>query len=212
MRVLTLFLLAPLLVLNCAIAQQSSQPITVVETLQSALIDVMKNANSLGFQGRFDQLAPVIERTHDLAYIARFAIGKKLWDQLNVEQQKRYVELFSNYSIATYAARFNDYDGESFQIESEKSMKRGRVQVSSYLKINNTVEDKGLPETDGMIDFNYVLREHQDRWQIVNIIVQGVSDLALKRAEYKTLISDKGFEALIKHIEDKTQAYTESQS
>lgn len=207
-----IFLIALLLVLNCALAQQPSQPIAVVETLQTALIDVMKNAKSLGFKGRFDQLAPVIEQTHDLPYIARFAIGKRWWDRLNAEQQKRYVEVFSNYSIATYASRFNDFDGESFQVESEKSMKRGRVRVSSYLKTNNTVDDNSSPGSDGLIDFNYVLRENKDRWQIINIIVQGVSDLALKRAEYKTLISDKGLDALIKHIEQKTQAYTESNS
>jgi len=191
-------------------ADQPIQPTAVVKSLQDTLIDAMKNSKSLGYQGRYDRLAPVIEQTHDLAYIARFAIGKKNWDRLDAEQQSRYVDVFSDYSIATYAFRFNDYDGEVFQIDSEKPMKRGRVQVLSHLKITGQQTEVDSIDRAGMIDFNYVLREHEGRWVIINIVVQGVSDLALKRAEYKTLISEKGFDALMTHIEDKTRAYTNS--
>ncbi len=196
--------------LNIVMADQPIQPTAVVKSLQDTLIDAMKNSKSLGYQGRYDRLAPVIEQTHDLAYIARFAIGKKNWDRLDAEQQSRYVDVFSDYSIATYAFRFNDYDGEVFQIDSEKPMKRGRVQVLSHLKITGQQTEVDSIDRAGMIDFNYVLREHEGRWVIINIVVQGVSDLALKRAEYKTLISEKGFDALMTHIEDKTRAYTNS--
>ena len=197
---------------DIAMAGQAIQPIAVVQSLQEALVDVMKNSKSLGYRGRYDRLAPVIKQTHDLAYIARFAIGKKNWERLDAGQQARYVDVFSDYSIATYAFRFNGYDGEVFQIESEKPMKRGRVQVISYLKSTGQQTEVSSADPDGTIDFNYVLREHEGRWVIINIVVQGVSDLALKRAEYKTLISEKGFDALVNHIEDNTRAYTDTDS
>ena len=170
----------------------------------------MKNSQSLGYQGRYDKLAGVIKDTHDLPYIARFAIGKKYWDRLDIDQQARYVNVFTEFSVATYAYRFNGYAGETFRIDSEKPMKRGRIQVLSYL---NSLSQNGASGNDlqfdsAEIDFNYVLREQEGAWKIINIVVQGVSDLALKRAEYRTLIQEDGFDALIKHISDKLQAYT----
>ena len=48
-----------------------------------------------------------------------------------------------------------------------------------------------------------------NQWRIVNIIVNGVSDLALKRAEYNSLLEREGFQALIAKLEEQIRGYAE---
>ena len=51
--------------------------------------------------------------------------------------------------------------------------------------------------------FNYLLRVNNGNWLILNVIAQGVSDLALKRADYAAVIKAEGFDALIDRINKK---------
>ncbi|MGH8550973.1 MAG: ABC transporter substrate-binding protein [Methylococcales bacterium] len=178
-------------------AEPPGQASQVIESLNSALLDVMKNAAALGYRGRFEKLARVIDSTHDLEYIARFSIGRKNWESLSDEQRKRFVDRFREYSVATYANRFNGYSGENFRVTGEQSAKRGQVQVTSLLEIPG----------EETVDFLYLLLPDNGTLKIVNIIVQGVSDLALKRAEFMSLLGDKGFDALLAHLAEKTAEY-----
>jgi phospholipid transport system substrate-binding protein len=49
----------------------------------------------------------------------------------------------------------------------------------------------------------YLLTRKDDRWQIINVIAQGVSDLALKQAEYAYVIKKDGFKGLVSQLNDK---------
>jgi len=48
-----------------------------------------------------------------------------------------------------------------------------------------------------------MMKKKGDTWRIINIIANGVSDLALKRSEYTDVLSRKGFDALIGLMEQK---------
>ena len=74
----------------------------VIEELQAALIDVMKNADELGYSGRYAKLDPVIRSTHALSKIAKVAVGRH-WRQLDGETKATFVDKFSEFCIANYA-------------------------------------------------------------------------------------------------------------
>jgi len=52
----------------------------------------------------------------------------------------------------------------------------------------------------------YTLERKSDGWQIVNVVADGVSDLALRRAEYSRVIRNGGFEALMEHLDEQIAA------
>jgi len=49
-----------------------------------------------------------------------------------------------------------------------------------------------------------------EHWGIVNVIAQGVSDLALKRTEYDAVISAQGIDPLIAKLDAKVASYAAS--
>lgn len=172
-------------------------PREVVEKFQADLIDAMKHGKELGYQGRYKKLAESVAKSHDLIKIARIVIGKE-WQDLSEAQQQKMIDVFSQLSIASYAYNFKDYGGESFRFDSQEETERGGVILHYYLVVPKEKE----------VRFDYMLKEKGDTWQINNIIANGVSDLALKRSEYGSILKRDGFDALIAKIDDKISQYS----
>jgi phospholipid transport system substrate-binding protein len=190
---------ACLTVMHNSYAAEQSNPAAkqIVDKFQEELIDVMKNGKKLGYSGRYDKLKDSVANSHDLAKIARIVVGKE-WEKLSETQQQQLTDVFSKLSIASYAHNFKDYSGESFTFDTEEATTRGGVVIHTHL----TIPD------DKPVKFDYMLKENGGSWRIINIIANGVSDLALKRSEYTTILQREGFDALIAKINEKIDNYS----
>jgi len=175
----------------------SPPAVDVVDNLHSALLAVMNDGQKIGFKGRFDQLTPVIAASFDLPFIAKTAMGRH-WDTLAPSQRSRFVEPFRRLSIATYAANFDSYSGERFKVVSEKELDHGQFQVRSQL----------IKPDGGEVSLDYILRPVDRQWRIINVIANGVSDLALKRADYTQFLKTNGFDALLGKLNEKIAQYS----
>jgi len=186
-------------ILSCVLFIESAganEPSEVVKTLQNSLVGVMKDAETLGYQGRYEKLEPVVVASHDIPYVVRIVVGK-YWKTFDDEQRSRLVKISRQLGIATYANRFDGYSGEQFTLVSEKELPRGKM----------LVETKFTKSDGTQLQFNYLLHKVDDQWRIINISVDGVSDLALKRAEYMSLVKNDGYPALITKMEDQIRRY-----
>jgi len=171
-------------------------PTGVIEGLYAALLDSMKQATALGYEGRRNKLAPVIEQTYDLPFMAKVATGK-YWKELDPAAQQRFVETFTRLTIANYAGRFNGFDGERFLVLSEGDGGQNTTLVRTQL----------VPKGDPPIQLDYRLRNTEGSWRIVDVYLNGtVSELALRRAEYSAEIEREGFDALLRALEEKIAA------
>ena len=173
-------------------AEERAGPEQIVNQLHEALIKAMREGPKLGYQGRYDLLAPVVDQTHDLDFIARTALGAN-WTQLSAEQQRTFTDVFRKLSIGSYAGWFKSHEGERFEFLERQSMPRDQIMVRTRL-----VQKGGEP-----VRFDYVLREGKEGWRIVNVLADGVSDLALKRVEYRAILQRDGFDALINMLKKK---------
>lgn len=171
---------------------EPGSPKQIVSRLHEALIKAMREGEKLGYRGRFELLAPVVDQTHDLDFIARTTLGAN-WTQLDAEQQRTFTDVFRKLSIGTYAGWFKSHDGERFEFLEQQSMPRNQVMVRSSL-----VRLKEEP-----VRFDYILRQGKEGWRIVNILADGVSDLALKRVEYRAILQRDGFPTLIDMLRKK---------
>lgn len=174
----------------------AGQPSSVIERLNTALLSVMKDAEKLDFEGRFQRLFPVITKEFDLPFIAHYTLGS-YWDKLGEEQRNQFLKVFQELSVADYARHFDGYSGEHFTIEKEVSLPRNGVRVRSKLIIPG----------DTSVIFDYLLHKTDDQWHIVNVIANGVSDLAVKRAEYRHIVKTEGFTSLLNQLKAKLALY-----
>ncbi len=197
-RLLAASLLLCVAVLGAGAARAAEPtPTEVVERLNAALIEVMREADALGFQGRYERLAPVLSAAFDFPLMARISAGKhwRAWDEV---LRARFVAAFGNTSIATYAARFDGYGGERFEVLGEQPGRRKTVLVR-----NRLVKSDG--ET---VAIDYLFKtgagDSKAGWRVIDVLLDGkFSELALKRSEYGAVIKNDGVEALIRGLGDQ---------
>ncbi len=170
-----------------------ARPGELVTGLNEALLEVMRNASDLGFQGRYDRLAPVLRETFSFSAMAGISAGRH-WRDLGPEQRRTLVGAFGRMSIGTFAARFDGYSGERFEVIGEEPGPRNTVLVRNQL----------LKSDGEAIEINYLLKRIKDRWRVVDVYLDSTfSELATKRAEYSAVLDREGFDGLIRRIEEK---------
>jgi phospholipid transport system substrate-binding protein len=177
----------------------SASPEQVVKRLHESLTEAMREGSRLGYKGRLELLTPSVTRTHDLDFIARTTLGN-LWSKLSPDQQITFTDTFRQLSISSYADWFKSHEGEAFEFVDQQAMPREQVLVRTRI-VKEKVEIARL---------DYVLRETKDGWRIINIMANGVSDLALKRVEYRSILERDGFPALIDMLKKKIAAAEKS--
>lgn len=178
-----------------AVAADGPAAAATVEKLHAALLATMKEAEKLGYQGRFDRIAPALDETFNFPTIARVVTGR-YWKGLAADKQAAFIETFRRLSAATYADNFDGYSGESFATLGEEDKPGSALVRTAIVKADGT-----------KVSLNYVLNKAGAEWRIVNVIAEGVSDLSLKRSEYGAVIGKEGIDSLIAKLNAKIASY-----
>jgi phospholipid transport system substrate-binding protein len=172
---------------------EQARPVMVIEELNAALLETMRAADELGYKGRYQKLAPVIEASYDFPFMTRIATGTS-WRDMTAQQQDELVALFTEMSIANYAARFDGYDGETFEVVGEAPGPRNAVVVESRL----------LRRDDKPVGLNYVMRDQAGSWRIVDVLLDAkFSELARQKAEFAAVLQDGGVADLKAVLQDR---------
>ncbi len=168
-------------------------PSDIVKRLNTAVIAVMREADELGFAGRYDRLAPILTAAFDFPLMARVSVGR-YWRKLADSDRERLVDAFGRMSIATFADRFDGYSGERFEIIGEAPAPRKSILVRNHLVKND----------GGVVAINYLLKRSEMRWRVTDVILDAkFSELAIKRSEYGSVIKNEGFGELIRRLNEK---------
>jgi phospholipid transport system substrate-binding protein len=176
-----------------ASASQAAAPVGPVQRLDNALIEVMKDADALKFQGRYDKLAPVVNAVFDVPAMTKIAVGP-MWNDATPDDQKAMVDVFGRYMVTMYAARFKDYGGETFEIADSKERDGGRVLVIT--KLNR--QDKEP------VELSYLMKGEGDNWHVTDVYYNGsISQLAQLRSEFAGALRDGGVKNLKSVLEEK---------
>ncbi|HXW40120.1 MAG TPA: ABC transporter substrate-binding protein [Xanthobacteraceae bacterium] len=168
-------------------------PTATITSFYDALLATMKVGSAIGFAGRSERLAPAIRRAFDLPLMTRLMVGPQ-WPNLTAGQQEQLVAAFSEFSIATYANRFDDYSGERFEVDPAPSATSNGVIVHSR-----------LIKTDGdAVQIDYLMRDNNAGWQIIDVYLSGtVSELATRRSEFSAVLRRGGADALVDVLQKK---------
>jgi phospholipid transport system substrate-binding protein len=172
---------------------QAATPTAVIERLHEELLEVMQAGDGLDYAARYRQLEPVIRSSYDFPFMTRIAVGPA-WGDLDDAQRARLIELFAEMSVANYAARFDGFAGERFELLGEEPAPRDNVLVRSRI----------VPTADDPVALNYVMKEFDDGWRIIDVLLDSkFSELARQRAEFAAVLRDGGPAELVATLERK---------
>jgi len=180
-----------------AVAHAEDDPRVVVQTFSERLKTVMEQARQLGFHGREEQLRPAIEDAYDVPRMARSALGPAS-SKLAPEEMNQLATAFDHYTVATYAAQFDDYDGEKFEVGQPRPSTEGAVVVPTHIIARNGHETA----------IDYLLRQDAGgNWRIVDVLLDGaVSQVAVRRSEFMSIYRRQGLTGLVSLLDGKAEA------
>ena len=173
-------------------AAVASDPQDVAQGFCRVLLNTMRDGRSLGQSGRYARLVPIVNRTFDLAFMARLAVGSS-WATLAPTQQQRLTEAFGSYVSATYADRFDTYSGEQLEVTGEQPYGSDVMVHTKIVKSNG--------ET---LILNYLMRQNRGDWQISDVYLDGtISQLAVHRSEFNSILRREGVDGLVMALNRK---------
>jgi len=144
---------------------------------------------------RIEMLKKIARDTVDIKGIGFYSLGayKK---NLNDDQLKRYVKVFSEYFLKSFSSRLAEYSNPEIDVVSKKKINENYTIVSSIL-----VSTESRPEVK--IEWR-VYTKNPDNLLIRDLIIEGLSLARTQKEEFSSIINsnDGDIEALIRNLSE----------
>ena len=173
-------------------ARAAPEPAAVVENFHAALADAMQHGEALGCKGRVEKLQPVVVATFDIPFLASHILRRR-WETLSAQQRADFTATLQELIVVTYASNFSHDSGATFATVESRELTGGRRQVRARL----------TPAHDDAVTLDYFLQQSGGTWRVINVIANGVSDLALRSSQYDKIFAQSGLDGLMTKLRDQ---------
>jgi len=174
-------------------AQDTSGPTAPIQALNDGLIAVMRAGKATPFRDRFHMLTPTIDRVFDLPGILRVSVGLH-WDDVDAAQQAILLKVFRGFTVVSYVANFDSYDGQRFEI----------APALRAIGTDQVVNTKFVPTTGDADRIDYVMHQEGAAWKVVDVLLDGtISRVAVQRSDFRGVLAHGGAPALIASLQRK---------
>ena len=175
-------------------AQTPNESVAKIEAYYQQLMPTIQQAARLSVVERDRRFTPVFTAAFDIPTMTRLAVGPP-WRDFSAQQQAAVRDGFARFIVADYASQIKDYSGERFVVDPQPTPEaRGGGEI---------VKTKLLQSNGRTVSINYLVRGGR----VVDIYLNGtISDLALRRDEFASIITSGGADGLIKKLQERTES------
>lgn len=160
-------------------AAETIEPVAFIEDIGREAISSLTE-RELSEQERQARFRKIFRRAFDIRTIARFSLGR-YWRIASKTEREEYVGLFEDFIVQAYAHRFKDYDGESFKVGEVH-----QINDKDTLVLSQLGRPGGPP-----IQVHWRVRASGEL-KIVDVVVEGISMGITQRAEFASVIRNRG--------------------
>ena len=164
-----------------------------VEKLGKQVVEKVSNTEITELE-RYNNFKKLYLSSFDNYYISRFVLGR-YWKTIDKGVQKKFVDSFNNYIVATYAPKFKGWEGTFKAVES--------LFENNYYNVKMDILNKDGPTLKMM--WKMYLNKNKE-FKILDVNIDGVSMLVTQRAEFLSVIKNhpNGVNGLIDAMNKKT--------
>ncbi len=141
------------------------------------------------------RMYPLAVSAFDVPRTARFVLGR-FWKDAPAEQREEFTKVFEHYMVHIYTSQFDVYHDVEFQTVQV------RTQETRTLVRTKIIRHDGGPP----IAVDWWVAKEGDRFRIIDVNVESVSQLVALREQFAEVIDHEGsIAALIGHMREKTR-------
>ena len=141
---------------------------------------------------RRDQIRQIVASRFDFGEMAKRSLGSN-WQKVNNDEQRQFVELFTELLEKSYADQIESYDGEKIVY--------GRENVSQD---QADVDTKILTKKGEQISVNYKLRSAGNDWKVYDVVIENISLVNNFRSQFNRVLANASFAELLKKLQSKS--------
>jgi phospholipid transport system substrate-binding protein len=141
---------------------------------------------------RRDQIRQIVASRFDFAEMAKRSLGSN-WQKVNNDEQRQFVELFTELLEKSYADQIESYDGEKIVY--------GRENVSQD---QADVDTKILTKKGEQISVNYKLRSAGNDWKVYDVVIENISLVNNFRSQFNRILANASFAELLRKLQSKS--------
>ena len=168
------------------------EPLAQVEKMVNSVLEVLKQPD-LSAEEKKTLVSGRVQEFLNIQSMSRRTLGS-YWDGATEEQRQRFSELFVKVLEGTYLSRVGDYSGGT--VNYLKQRVKGDKAIVGTLIISDELE----------IPVQYKMIYRDNRWQVFDIVIEGVSLVRNYRSSYGEIIRREGYEGLLQLMEEKIRS------
>lgn len=170
--------------------ERTEEAMAFIDNMAKRGIGFLANPD-LTLEQRKAEFKALLQSSFDIKTIGRFSMGR-YWSSMSDAQRSEFQKLFETMIIESYSRRFNDYEGQDFDVTSAGPQGRADTLVRSHI----------LDPNGQKISVDWRVREKNGGHKIIDIIVEGVSMATTQRSEFASIIQRGGgdVQVLIDHL------------
>jgi len=172
-------------------AAASDGPAAVVQQTADAVVAVLAN-KSLASDQKRAQIEQIVYAHFDFTTLSKLVLARH-WKELSPEQQHDFVEEFKRHLSVTYGRNVETYNNEHAVITGDREESNG----------DWTVKTKIIRPSAADVLVDYRLRKQDGGWQVIDVIIEGVSLVANFRSQFQEILTSSNADHLIKLLREK---------
>jgi phospholipid transport system substrate-binding protein len=164
-------------------------PLDIIKTSNQEVLDILAGRETIDSETR-DKLLKVIDEVTDFTGISR-QVTERFCKNLEPEQCETFNEVFQELLRSTSVKKLGRYRADSFEYLRE------HVEGSTAV-----VETIARYEED-QIQLNYYLERQEEKWQVVNYVVDDVDTIRNYKKQFIRLFAKNSFDEVMKRLRNK---------
>ena len=193
-RLIMWVLVGSLLLVGHAIRAEAGEPLDKIRVTVDDVMDVIANKN-LDEQQRRTQIRQAVLKRFGFDEMAQRSLAQH-WRTLTPQQQKEFVELFTDLLERSYINRIASYRG------GRQGVRYTKEDISGD---NATVDTEIRSERGEPAAVEYRLLHKDNDWKVYDIIIEGVSLVNNYRTQFNTIIMKDSYAGLMKQMRLKLE-------
>ncbi|MEB3702252.1 ABC transporter substrate-binding protein [Candidatus Bealeia paramacronuclearis] len=173
--------------------QTHATPEAFIQEIGDQVITLLTN-KMIDTPQRAKVFRDIFETKFNVKSIGKFVLGR-YWKQATPEQKEKFLQLFTDGIVNSYATRFQEYTSQKFEVTGSRKESDGGITVISEI----------TPEQGQPIRVDWKLFEKNGELRIYDVLLDGISMSITQRSEYSAVIQQGGgkIDSLLKALEDK---------
>ncbi len=140
---------------------------------------------------REDGFRSLLHRHFDLPLITRLVVGRH-WRKATEDQKKAFTVVFEEHIVKVYTSQLGIYEDEKVEIRN----------VAPRTEKDTIVRTEVVRSADPPLRLDWLVREHDGSYKIIDVAAEGVSMMTTKRSEFSSVIAREGLDGLISRLEE----------